>query len=370
MFEWLFSALQQLTSVDWHQVQFRHFEWFIGGMVVVMALLFLHLWRPASTDLEQGVASRFVRFRHSLMHLFVPKTAANASNQGGLKWLLYPLRVLVLLFALLALAQPEWIKPLKSQTSTQSSRDIQFVVESSVTFVLPDYELNGKPVERMQVVKAVLEDFIQQLKGNRFGLSIFAEQAYMLLPMTSDARAAQLSLQRLKPFLAGRTDEGMGEALGLALQQIDQEGTSPNRIVVLISDGLSRPSAMPLKSIVQYAQAMNVPIYTIGIGAGSAQADRRQYAGLNYAPLDPTVLKWLAQQTGGDYFRVSSGEALQQVLAEIRATAGKPVVLPPPPPQHIPLYFWPLKVAVALLLLYVALLSVHANRMARQGGQP
>ncbi len=366
MIEGLFSALQQLTGVDWQQVQFAHFDRFILGMVAVMVLLLLHLWRPAPSDLEQGAASRFATFRHSLIHLFTPQAATGTQAASWLKWLLQPLRLLILIFALLAVAQPEWVKPPSPQASTTAVRDIQFVVESSVTFVLPDYELAGKPVQRMQVVKSVLEDFIQQLKGNRFGLSIFAEQAYTLLPMTADARAAQLSLQRLKPFLAGRTDEGMGEALGLALQQIDQQGTAPNRIVILISDGLSRPSTLSLKSLVTYAQAMNVPIYTIGIGAGSAKADKRQYAGLNYTPLDPTVLKWLAAQTHGRYYRVGSGQDLQQVLAQIQASAGKPVGLPPPPPQHIPLYFWPLKVAVLLLLLYGILLQFNATRLSRQ----
>jgi len=356
MLETLFAALQKLTGMNWHQVVFTQPDIALWGLFFLLLLWGLYLWRPAQTDLEQEASSQFVTFRHPFIHLFLltatQKTEHTQPNPSKLWKLLQILRLLILIFALLALAQPEWKKPSLPETSTTKVREIQLVIESSVTFVLPDYELNGQPLQRMQVVKSVLSEFIQQLSGNRFGISIFAEQAYTLLPMTDDIQVAQLSLQRLKPFLAGRTDEGMGEALGLALQQIDQKGTPRHRIIILISDGLTQPSKISLSSVVTYAQAMKVPIYTIGIGAGHAQADKRQYEGLTYSPLDPRILKALSEQTQGHYYQVGSGQDLQKVLNLIQASTGQTVTLPPPPPQQLPLYFWPLKVAVLLLLLY------------------
>ena len=377
MVEALLQTLSHWTGIPWQQVQFAQPQWLLWGAGLIGLMWLLHWFRPALSDLEQPPSSQGRSFRHPLLEQFL-QSSKNVQNPQSrspqplwqrLGWQL--LRLLIAAFLILALAQPELLQSPKPEASKQAVRDIQFVVESSVTFVLPDYELAGKPVSRMEVVKSVLDDFIQQLRGNRFGVSLFAEQAYTLLPLTEDAQAARLSLQRLKPFLAGRTDEGMGEALGLALQQIDQQGTAPNRVVVLISDGLSQPSKIPLSSVVTYAQGMNVPIYTIGIGAGSAKADKRQFSGLNYTPLDPTILKWLAKETGGQYYRVGSGQDLQQVLTQIRQSAGKPVMLPPPPPRHLPLYFWPLYVVVGLVMLYFVLLTFFhpASRQNPAGGQ-
>lgn len=257
------------------------------------------------------------------------------------------------------LANPVERLPLPPQPESKTVRDIAFVIESSASFLLPDYQLNGQDETRMNVVKQVLDEFIADLSGNRFSLTIYAEHAYRLLPMTYDTQLTRLSLKRLKPYLAGRTDVAMGEALGLALRQGDPNlvttANNPQqgkKVIVLISDGLSLPSRLALTEVVNYSQLLQIPIYTIGVGAGSAQADKREFAGLIYQPLEAESLQLLAQQTQGQYFQVGSGTEIQQVLEKINQAEGVLYTPPPSEPVLRPLFFAVLGLLLATFLLY------------------
>jgi len=325
-------------------------------------LWFVHLLGGAQDDLAQHQKARELVFKHPLIHL---QTQAKVSIRQKrepfslFKLFMQLLRGLILISLAVALAQPIKLQPVEPKPQQKTVRDVVFVIESSATFVLPDYEVNGQPTQRIEVVKSVLDDFISGLSGNRFGLVIYAQAAYTLMPLTSDQTAARLNLKRLKPYLAGRTDEAMGEALGLALQQnelslsgLDKQSDTLKRVVVLISDGSSQPSRLQISEAINYAQAMNVPIYTVGVGASSQAADKRQYSGLLYQPLASESLKQIARETQGQYYQIGSGEDLQQVLNKIDASEGVPFVAPPNPPQAQPLYFVPLMMSVLLFFIY------------------
>jgi len=255
-------------------------------------------------------------------------------------------------------------------------RDIVFVVESSASFLLPDYAMNGQQETRMNVVKQVLDDFIAKLEGNRFSLAIYADSAYTLLPLTSDQTLARLTLKRLQPYLAGRTDTAMGEALGLALKQADQStGVTKastdtlKRVLVLISDGLSQPSKIELTEAVNYAQLLQVPIYTIGVGASSEQADKRIYTGLLYQPLESESLQSIAQQTGGQYYQVGSGAEISAVLEQINQAEGVPYIKPPSPPQKQDLSPYPLIAGLVILGIYWLLSLIWTGVVLRKPKQ-
>lgn len=121
---------------------------------------------------------------------------------------------------------------------------------------------------------------------------------------------------------------------------------------MLISDGLSQPSRIELTEVVNYAQLLDVPIYSIGVGASSEKADKRIYSGLLYQPLESESLQALAEQTKGQYFQVGSGQEITTVLEQINQAEGVPYIAPPAPPQKQDLYPYPLIVALVLLGIY------------------
>jgi len=314
----------------------------------------------AKNDLSELTANRQLRVKHALIHKMQNHIAPISVRSWSIRSVFFNLfRGLIITCLAVALAQPIQKLPTPTEPENKTVRDIVFVIESSASFLLPDYEINGQPETRMNVVKQVLDNFIGELKGNRFSLAIYADSAYTLLPLTNDQTLARLTLKRLKPYLAGRTDTAMGEALGLALKQTDQStgiakanGDTLKRVVVLISDGLSQPSRIELTEVVNYAQLLDVPIYSIGVGASSEKADKRIYSGLLYQPLESESLQALAKQTKGQYFQVGSGQEIATVLEQINQAEGVPYIAPPAPPQKQDLYPYPLIVALVLLGIY------------------
>ena len=370
MIEWILRLSQQAESwQDWTSISFAQPEVFWLGLLLPLLWLlnWMGVWQVRSDWQADLDARQSAWFRHTLIEqAFALKSAQKQpglvsfkSNLGHLwrQTFLQILRVLVVLLLLIAAAQPQKVTVFKEpQPQVKTVRDLVFVVESSASFLLPDYQIQGQATPRMTVVKQVLDQFMAGLSGNRFGLVLYAEQAYTLMPLTDDLTTARLMLQRLRPYLAGRTDEAMGEALGLALRQAEQD--TPNtqkRVVVLISDGLSRPSRLPINQVIEYAQAMNLPIYTVGVGAGSVEADQRIYRGLLYQPLESTSLKTLAQQTQGQYFQVTSGQDLQKVLQIIDQSEGVAVAESLVKKQISALFELPLALGVLSLFFYVLL---------------
>lgn len=337
---------------DWHFAQPAWF-WLLLAWPLIQLML-----KPWQGRLDEP--SRLAVFVHPRIAAFMQnqksraqKPAASRLNRLGYQ-LSFILKLGIILTLLAALAQPQhWVEQ-PPQQSQQPVRDIALVVESSVSFVLEDYQLDGQAASRMEVVKSVLDQFISGLEANRFSLSLYAEQAYTLVPMTDDSQAVQVSLQRLQPYLAGRTDEAMGEALGLALRELAMvEGEVTKKIVVLVSDGLQRPSRIALEAIIDYAQSLAVPIYTIGIGAGSIEADQRQHSGLIYQPIETASLRLLASQTGGQFYQVGGGEQLAQVLQQIERSEGVRVQLSTDTRWVAnDLYHYPLSGALALFLIW------------------
>ena len=330
-------------------------------------------WGKQPDDLSQLKTQSQLQVKHPLvdqLHQNTLELEPTPSHISLFQLGLNLLRGVLIVSLAITLAQPEKIQILPPDTPQKTVRDIVFVIESSASLLLPDYQINGLPESRMNVVKLVLDQFIAGLKGNRFGFTIYADHAYTLMPLTHDQTAARLNLNRLKPYLAGRLDHAMGEALGLALKQTEQTekggdlNSSPplKRIIVLISDGLSQPSRLPISEAIHYAQTLKVPIYTIGIGAHSKQSDKRQYTGLLYQPLEAQSLKTIAAATQADYFQVGSGDDLSQVLQKINAAEGVPLTMPPNQTRHTAHYQRPLTVAVITLFLYLILSLIWVYR--------
>lgn len=307
----------------WFDWQFAQPAWFWLLLLWPLLQLISQPWRTK----RQTTQSMNVFFHPRIAAFFKNQAGRSAQPQAGSNRLGYGvsfvLKTLILISLLAALANPQRQIEQPPQINSQPVRDIALVIESSVSFVLEDYQFDGQAASRMDVVKSVLDQFIASLQNNRFSISLYAEQAYTLMPMSADAQAASASIKRVQPYLAGRTDQAMGEALGLALREVQQaQAGIQKQIVVLVSDGLQSTSRIELSAIVDYAESLGVPIYTIGIGAGSVEADQRTYSGLIYQPIEIASLQFLAQHTGGQFYQVGGAEDLSRVLSAIERHEG------------------------------------------------
>ena len=252
--------------------------------------------------------------RHPFFHDFLGAKKSTRKKTGGPPWWVRLLELSMVLVGVVALMQPGREQVVQQVETVHARHQLAFVVESSVTMTLPDYGTETQPLSRMDAVRVALSDLMRQLDQGRYGLVLYGEQAATWLPQTADRRLFIDTLARLKPYLLGRTDEGVGAGRGLALRQDNLDA------VVLISDGINRPSRISLTQVVALAQARKVPIYTVGVGAGKARA--RKAAGLIFQPLDAGPLRQLATLTGGQFFAINDQKGLQEALAAIQRNTG------------------------------------------------
>jgi Ca-activated chloride channel family protein len=206
----------------------------------------------------------------------------------------------------------------------------------------------------------VASDFISRREGDRIGLILFGEQAYLQVPLTLDRETVKVLLMEAFIGLAGEKT-AIGDAITLAVKRIHDQGEDGSeQVLVLLTDGANTAGVIePLKAA-QLAQQVGLRIYTIGIGAeqievASVLGGRRRVN--PSADLDEATLTGIADMTGGRYFRAKDTAGLQDIywlLDEL-----EPVEEPEAGFRPVKsLYYWPLTGALALasLLCLISLL--------------
>lgn len=233
----------------------------------------------------------------------------------------------------------------------QSGRDLMLAVDLSGSMSEPDMELGGDVVDRLTAAKAVLADFLDRRVGDRVGLLVFGQRAYALTPLTRDRDSVRDQLRDSVVGLAGQ-DTAIGDAIGLAVKRL-REQPEGQRVLILLTDGVNTAGVLdPLKAAA-LAKSERVRIHTIAFG-GSGGGIR--LFGLNLPipggggdEIDETVLKQIAQDTGGQSFRARDTEELAGIYAELDRI--EPVthegqrVRP-----RIERYWWPLAAALLVAL--------------------
>ena len=226
----------------------------------------------------------------------------------------------ITLLLILALTQP--IKIGEKLPDPPQERDITFIVDTSVSMILRDYILNGERIDRMSLLKGVLDDFIRKLKGERMSIIVFGDHAYTLVPLTTDQSLLRRMLSRVQATMAGRFN-AIGDAIALAVKQSieinnkKRQAKKRKRILVLLTDA-DQPTGMidPIIAA-QLAKNANLPLYTIAIGATSLAAEESRLGGLLYSPVDLDLIKQLSSTTGAKSFQAGNPKALEKAIQAI-----------------------------------------------------
>lgn len=238
-----------------------------------------------------------------------------------------------------------------------SSRSIMLAVDLSGSMRTPDMQSGGQAVSRLAAVKAVAGGFIAHRVGDRLGLILFGDQAYLQVPLTLDRNTVHTLLDEAQIGLAGR-QTAIGDAIGLAIKRLRAEPVA-NRVLILLTDGSSNAGSVdPLKAA-DLAAEQHVRIYTIGVGSDRSVVQgmfgMSQIVG---GDLDEDTLKAIAHKTGGRYFHASDVASLEKVYAELDAI--EPVSSDTQAWRPVDeLYAWPLGAALVLsVLIALGMLSL------------
>jgi len=253
------------------------------------------------------------------------------------------------LFALcLALAQP--IKIGDRKVDKYEQRDIVFIIDTSLSMILKDYDYLGKRVSRIEILKHLLLKFVDELKDDRISLVVFGESAHTLAPYTQDKTFLRRTLARIDAGMVGRYN-ALGEGIALAANA-NRASKNRKQILLLFTDaGLNTANVDP-ESAAYYAKELGFTMYTISIGSGSLDAEEKSpYGGLLYQTVDLPYLDNLARITGGKSYSAQNSKAIDAAVSDILNVQTNAAILPPQY-HHLQLYEMPLTIAVLLLVAY------------------
>ena len=260
------------------------------------------------------------------------------SQFKSVSWLKNLLKILLglcWLCTLLALSRPQWIgDPVALPTS---GRDLLLAVDISPSMRQRDMRIGGQALNRLDAVKSVVSDFVTKREGDRLGLVLFGEQAYLQTPLTFDRKTLQTLLYEAQLGFAGSNGTAIGDAIGLAVKRL-QDRPESLRVVILLTDGANNAGALEPIKAAQLASRAKVKIYTSGVSARGANG------------LDEHSLAEVATITGGKFFRARNPKELEAIYQELNRL--EPVDQDAETIRlTISLYHWPLGIAFVLSLL-------------------
>jgi len=222
--------------------------------------------------------------------------------------------LLVWLLLVLAVARPQWLDDPVALPVT--GRDLMLAVDISGSMDQADYRLAGRPATRLAVVKAAASRFIGSRDQDRIGLILFGTRPYVQTPLTYDRDAVVQMLAEAVVGLAGR-DTAIGDAIGLAVKRLRQQPLD-NRVLVLLTDGANSAGALhPLQAAALAAESA-IRIYSIGLGGQVGDQGAGGYQlGRVADDLDDSMLRAIAEGTGGRYFHATDARELADVYAAL-----------------------------------------------------
>lgn len=228
---------------------------------------------------------------------------------------LFYIKMAVLVLFILALTRPQIL----NYYDIESRKGIDILVTLDISGSMASIDF--KPRNRLEVAKEVISSFIRKRETDRLGLVIFAGTSYTKCPLTVDY---EILAYFLKETAIGELEDGtaIGMALATSVNRI-RSSKSRTKIIILLTDGVNNRGEIDPRDAARIAKDFNVKVYTIGVGTrGKApypvtDAYGRQQFMMVDVEIDEALLKEIANNTGGLYFRATDKDSLQQIFTEI-----------------------------------------------------
>ncbi len=341
------------------------FHWPWMGLLLILPWLVKLYWPRPAAERNEAMEGLQATLLHPNLLQLEAAFQSRSPKQPLSKRLYHLLLHLLWLCLILALMRPQWLEPYTENRS--AGYDLMLAVDASRSMNALDFTLHGEQVSRMQVVKGVVSKFIDGREGDRIGLIIFGNRAYVLSPLTYDRNAVNNLLGEVIPRIAG-DGTAIGDALGLGVKKL-RERPEGSRVLLLIADGENTAGTIPPLKAAQLASREGVRIYSIGVGSEqknvpileNGRVITRDDLGFN-----EQAMREIAEAGNGAYFRATDTEALEKVYQKIdeleKTEAEARTVFVPQP-----LYYWPLSIAL-LLLLILGVFPEGRQRQLKGGG--
>jgi Ca-activated chloride channel family protein len=229
------------------------------------------------------------------------------------------LRAAAIALLLTALARPQSI--LEGAKTVSEGVDIVLAIDTSTSMLGEDFKMGAKRINRYDVVKEVVKEFIGKRKDDRIGMVAFAARAYTVCPLTTDYSWLYENLDRVR---VGMIEDAtaIGSAIASSLNRLKTSKTK-SKIIILLTDGINNAGTISPLVAAEAAKALKIKIYTIGVGTkGLVPYPIRDIYGRTVyqniqIDIDEESLKTIATITGGKYYRATDTETLRMIYADI-----------------------------------------------------
>lgn len=234
-----------------------------------------------------------------------------------LKPYLFVLRLIALSSIIIALARPRTVD-ISSQTKTTKGVDIVMAIDLSSSMLAKDLKPN-----RMEALKDVASKFVENRPNDRIGIVAYAGEAYTKTPVTSDKAIVQEAIREIKFDNVLQDGTAIGMGLSTAVNRL-KDSKAKSKVIILLTDGVNNSGFIEPEMASQIAKEFGIKVYTVGIGSNGmalfpyALAPNGDFLYKNMkVEIDEQLMKNIATNTGGKYFRASSNSKLESIYNEI-----------------------------------------------------
>ncbi|MHC3993502.1 vWA domain-containing protein [Thiomicrolovo sp. ZZH C-3] len=266
--------------------------------------------------------------RAKTQQMLFPDTALLRSLSARSGWTQRGIKLLI--FTLLALALASPIRQNEVVISDDQGYELSLVLDASGSM---------RQMDKFGIVKKIVLDFIDKREHDKLALTLFADFAYVAMPLTYDKQSLKQLLSKVDVGIAGMQRTALYEALFMSTK-LFKSSDAKEKIAILLTDGLDNTSQVPLDVAIQSAVKHGIKVYAIGVGG------RGDY--------DPAVLQKIARETGGKFYEAGSVERLGQVYNEID-TLEKSEIKADKYVKKRYYFQYPLGAALLLLVLYAVI---------------
>lgn len=259
-------------------------------------------------------------------------------------------RILAVFFIILALARPQTKND--EQQVEGEGLDIVLCIDVSGSMTAQDFTPN-----RMEAAKKVAADFVDRRLTDRIGIVIFSGESFTQCPITTDKAVLKSAIENIRN---GLLEDGtaIGDGLSTSTDRL-RTSKAKSKVVILLTDGENNGGLIGPTNAKEIAKAFGIRVYTIGVGTeGYAPFPIKTDMGViiqqQKVSIDEKLLKLIADETGGKYFRAKDNEGLENIYREIDALEKSKVEISTV--THYAEKFFPfVMIALALLLIELVL---------------
>ena len=285
------------TLLDWKHLSFEHPLFF-----ALLLLIPFIIWWQQNNKKEDNPALRLTTL-----------SGLNALHAGGkarLRPVLFALRIITLVALIIALARP------RSSNTTENidseGIDIVLAIDVSGSMVAEDFKPN-----RIEAAKAAALKFVDERPTDRIGLVIFSGESFTMCPITIDHNVLKEQISQVKNgMIIDGTAIGMG--LATAVDRL-RNATGKSKVIILMTDGVNNMGLIDPQTGLEIAKAYHIRVYTIGIGTqGMAPVPMPNgQKQMMQVEIDEPLLKTIASETGGKYFRATGNQSFVDIYNDI-----------------------------------------------------